>query len=337
LFDALVRPVLLYAAQILVPAIGSKFIEKIEAFHLSFLRSQLRVSRGTPTDIIYLETAQYPLRITCLGIVYRNLERMITLDATRLTARVLLDDWTCQNRLGHSSWLRRAVCILSGFAVNANGCDPNFLIPPWCRNPKDAFAFIGLGDTDALRSSFVLDALSKHRRGPSYSPRMSHYVRATASSHIEQYNPCHQGVETQLCSLHVPHYLQRCGVSRRHCELITRFRCSDHPLGVEVGRRAPNGQYIPLHERLCPCCGLTVETESHFLFDCPTYNDLRSEFWTLFRPYIPGRGTFSHTGPWADRIARLLSLNPSHVGAYLERAYTLRQPFAERVVWLCTS
>ena len=54
---------------------------------------------------------------------------------------------------------------------------------------------------------------------------------------------------------------------------ITKFRCSDHRLEIEVGRH----KKISRDERFCKFCPTEVETESHFLSKCPTYKNLRGK------------------------------------------------------------
>ena len=55
---------------------------------------------------------------------------------------------------------------------------------------------------------------------------------------------------------------------------ITKFRCSDHILEVERGRHGG----LELKDRICKICKLDVETEFHFLKDCPTYRDLQTRY-----------------------------------------------------------
>ena len=52
---------------------------------------------------------------------------------------------------------------------------------------------------------------------------------------------------------------------------ITRFRLSNHNLMIETGRHSD----IPKEQRYCPFCQNKVETEIHFLTDCPVYNSMR--------------------------------------------------------------
>ena len=64
--------------------------------------------------------------------------------------------------------------------------------------------------------------------------------------------------------------------------LMARFRMGVAPLRIEYGRyeshrdeRGKARRGIPPEERICPCCGVGVEDEVHFLMTCPCYTDLR--------------------------------------------------------------
>ena len=58
--------------------------------------------------------------------------------------------------------------------------------------------------------------------------------------------------------------------------ILTKFRPNDHELNIEKGRH----KNIKRQERLSPCCSLKkqIENETHFLLECPYYNNLRQEF-----------------------------------------------------------
>ena len=55
---------------------------------------------------------------------------------------------------------------------------------------------------------------------------------------------------------------------------ISKFRCSDHSLEIEVGRH----KKLKVEERVCKLCQIAVETEEHFLRFCPKFNELRHRY-----------------------------------------------------------
>ena len=57
-------------------------------------------------------------------------------------------------------------------------------------------------------------------------------------------------------------------------KLVSKFRCSDHKLEIEVGRR----KKVLADERTCNVCMNGVECEVHFLTECPLYNGLRLKY-----------------------------------------------------------
>ena len=68
---------------------------------------------------------------------------------------------------------------------------------------------------------------------------------------------------------------------------LTKFRLSNHQLMIEVGRH----KKIPKHLRFCPFCPTIVETEKHFLINCPTYQLLREK---LFQQALRHKPCFIH-------------------------------------------
>ena len=70
-------------------------------------------------------------------------------------------------------------------------------------------------------------------------------------------------------------------VQLRKC--LSRFRCSNHCLEIENGRRVKPLK-APICERLCKQCSLgAVEDEDHFLLICPAYEHIRD----MFRHHLP--------------------------------------------------
>ena len=63
-------------------------------------------------------------------------------------------------------------------------------------------------------------------------------------------------------------------IDRKYLRLLAKFRLSNHPLNIEIGRH----RNIVKSERTCKCCHLhDIEDEFHFILKCPLYNDLRKK------------------------------------------------------------
>ena len=93
-------------------------------------------------------------------------------------------------------------------------------------------------------------------------------------------------------------------------KLICKFRCSDHKLEIEVGRR----KKIVADERICQICMGGVECEVHFLTECPLYRELRLKY---FGQYVPA--------DWADIMKCNDKTASFNLANYLTKAYSLRE------------
>ena len=61
---------------------------------------------------------------------------------------------------------------------------------------------------------------------------------------------------------------------------LTKFRCSDHNLEIERGRH----KKLKCEDRICRLCNSGIETELHFLQDCPKYDSLRNRYFGNTKP-----------------------------------------------------
>ena len=86
-------------------------------------------------------------------------------------------------------------------------------------------------------------------------------------------------ISQNLNKLEIQPYLNF-SISKMLRSFLTKLRISAHKLQIEVGRYC--NPIIPRDERYCISCQTVVEDEHHFLFECPLYNQLRSEYCTLF-------------------------------------------------------
>ena len=88
-------------------------------------------------------------------------------------------------------------------------------------------------------------------------------------------------------------------------KMISKIRCSDHPLRIEKGRHLK----IPREARLCEICqDESIENELHFLINCETYEPLKTLFELDF-----------------DNLNDLLRTeDQSQLGKYLLKAFEVR-------------
>ena len=98
---------------------------------------------------------------------------------------------------------------------------------------------------------------------------------------------------------------------------VTKFRLSDHNLMIEKGRH--NG--VKAHLRFCPFCENEVESEIHFLLDCPVYRNIRNHLINLierenhFFRYLQKEEKFSYL---------LANVNQKEIAEYIHNTFELR-------------
>ena len=81
-------------------------------------------------------------------------------------------------------------------------------------------------------------------------------------------------------------------LSRSIRSYIAQIRCGVLPLHIETGRY----RNLKVEERLCKVCDLkTVENELHFVFDCPTYSQLRLVYYNWIIKIYPDFLSLSQT------------------------------------------
>ena len=69
---------------------------------------------------------------------------------------------------------------------------------------------------------------------------------------------------------------------------LARFRTSSHHLKIETGRYNGRNIYVPPAERICQCCNVeAVEDESHFITECPLYQQNRASLYSEISKYNP--------------------------------------------------
>ena len=91
---------------------------------------------------------------------------------------------------------------------------------------------------------------------------------------------------------------------------VTKFRCSDHALEIEIGRH----NKLKIHERVCKLCNGGVESEMHFLNDCPKYANLRTRYFKN-----------SSAIDWPDILQCTDKPTIYNVANFIEKAFKIRK------------
>ena len=98
---------------------------------------------------------------------------------------------------------------------------------------------------------------------------------------------------------------------------ITKLRLSDHNLMIEKGRY----KKLKSNFRFCPFCKNKVETEMHFLLDCPIYKYLRS---TIFDTLISENPFFQYFSK-EEKFSYILSnANFNDIATFILKCFELR-------------
>ena len=99
--------------------------------------------------------------------------------------------------------------------------------------------------------------------------------------------------------------------SFRNRQIISKFLCSNHKLRIETERH--NNPIPPREERICKLCDMNkVEDETHFILECPRYNQIRRESPIPFEKY--------------NNPQSILHMEePSIVADFLRKAYSKRE------------
>ena len=100
---------------------------------------------------------------------------------------------------------------------------------------------------------------------------------------------------------------------------LTKLRLSNHDLLIEKGRH----QGLSKHDRFCPFCKSSIETEEHFLIKCQTFLPLRKELYNKIKYELP---FFMRAND--NQKFQVLTSEPTvaHITAnYLQKAFEIRR------------
>ena len=208
--------------------------DPVETFHLSFLKSILRVKKSTPNCFVYGELGQYPLA----------LERKIKV--IKFWIKIVSQDLECNS------------LVFKIYQEQLRLCNLNPNLVTWASLVRDMLNKYGLGNywvAQNVGDKKVFLEFFKRRMYDVFLQEWNASVSATSEARLFKHIKIDFAFETYLDVL---------------CKSLriatTRIRLSSHMFMIERGRWTK----VAREDRLCTVCS-KVEDEYHCLVTCPRF------------------------------------------------------------------
>ncbi len=246
LFDKIVKPILMYGADIcgykvnkfksLYSEIKNDIFEKI---HLRYLRYIIGVNKNVSKIGLYGETGRMPLCLTASIQYIKNWHRIVNLNKDNMLYKIYSS--IIDLKLS-SSWLKGVEQLL-------NQCNIKYEMA--CKMKCKVLAKYVLEKYQSCYKEGWYEEMFKDQ-----SSKLRYYRKYKYSHGMENY------------LLYCNNFIQR--------QNLAKLRLSCHKLEIELGRYMPKNQRILPELRHCKKCNANVaETEIHFLIDCNFYEKER--------------------------------------------------------------
>ena len=259
LFEKLIQPIVLYGSEIWGalshhqlssiskdPNLLCKYLldSPTEKPKLRFSKLILGLKRNTSTLAVYGDLGAIPSTLNSILRVIKFWHRIAQLDDNTLVKKAFLEITSLPDNL--SNWLNTVKTTLNLLGLSSIWNSPSsFSEKEVCRKLKNESA--------ALFKKFWHSEVSLASENSNRNSKLRTYK--TFKSNFK--------LETFLAN----------SLTFEYRKVLSKFRCSDHKLLIEVGRH----KGLQVEQRLCKMCHLNlVEDEFHFLTICPAYDNLRA-------------------------------------------------------------
>ena len=244
IFDTCIQPILCYGSQIW----GYQYSSKIESIHNQFCRKLLYVRKTTNTCMVLGECGRLPLCITYYTNCIRYWCKLIQMPSYRYPKQCYLMLYSLDNA-GRNCWATNVKSLLFRYGFGYSWIS---------QNVGDYKLFIKM-----FRNRLIDCHTQDWHDNVNNSSRCHHYSYFKSLLNVERYLL----IEMPL----------------KHKIALSKFRCSNHNLYIEIGRHLN----IPYNDRLCTACLENnirhIDCEYHAFFQCCRYTDIRNLY--LFNWY----------------------------------------------------
>ena len=293
LFDALIKPILLYGCEIWGPEILSykTHFDKstIEQVHIKFCKEALNTPWYTENTACRAELGRYPLSIDIKASIFSYWQRL------KHTAKNSL---LCEAFQYATNYITFFNILNNGDSIRKYSSESTLTQ----QNLKKA----GYNNIKSLRNEYARNWLEAQESVSLNSRAKFTHKEVKKHYQFEDYlnvitNPAHR-------------------IS------VTRLRLGAHALRIQTGKYENKGASIPVEERTCLICNRNhIEDEQHFLMYCQEYDDIRHELHSV----ISKTGSFFTNLTDEDKIKYLLTLDNENtskiIGKYIHLMFQKRK------------
>ena len=237
LFDALVKPVLLYGCEIWGPELLSykTHFDKstIEQVHIKFCKQTLNVPWYTENKACRAELGRYPLSIDIKASLLCHWQRLEQISDNPLLHEAFIYARNHVSFMIYTNALQKRGNKTSNVLIK----NSRFSIKQQLHKKISQDWFKAQNDiSDSCKQEYTNKEIKKDYR-------LEEYLKIVR-------NPAHR-------------------IS------MTKLRLGAHTLHIQTGKYENKGAFIPVEERLCLVCKRNcIEDEEHFLIDCTEYESL---------------------------------------------------------------